>query len=208
MKWINLFTKNSIKYCIYKLNKEDWIWIKNVYTNNSLIILYGSIYITKTFTNQEIIPLAILNKDNIFTPQETNINYKFYYKLIALETTYLISFNITSLKNIRNENYFISNIIKSYKITLSKYESMNEILNQKNAKNRITQLILFLCLEFGTINKKQIYIPFKLSQKSLANMSNTNKNTVNKIIKCICDNIYVKYLKRKKIYIHNIFNIN
>lgn len=31
---------------------------------------------------------------------------------------------------------------------------MNEILSQKYAKNRITQLILFLCLEFGIISKK------------------------------------------------------
>nr|YP_009392773.1 global nitrogen transcriptional regulator [Bostrychia tenella]ARW61335.1 global nitrogen transcriptional regulator [Bostrychia tenella] len=207
MKWINFFANYSIPYYIYKIEKEDSILLNNSYknVNKSIIIIHGSIYIIKIFINQEILPVAILGKNNIFTLKEKNVNYKFYYKLIALETTYLISFSLNNLKN----NYaLLLNIIKSYNNTLEKYEVMNEIISQKYAKNRTVQLILFLCLEFGIVNKKEVYLPFKLSQRSLAIMSHTNKTTINKIIKYTWKKINIKYSNKKNVYIQNIFSVN
>nr|YP_009393608.1 global nitrogen transcriptional regulator [Bostrychia simpliciuscula]ARW62170.1 global nitrogen transcriptional regulator [Bostrychia simpliciuscula] len=199
MKWINFFANYNITYYVYKINKEDSILIysscKNI--NKSIVIIHGSIYITKNFTNQKKLILAILSKNDIFSLKSKS--KKFYYKLIALEETYFISFNLVDLKKFKSNDCFLFNIIISYENTLSKYEIMNEILSQKYAHNRVTQLILFLCLEFGIISKKKIYIPFKLSQKKLAIISNTSTVAINKNI---------KYYNKKSIYIQNIFNLN
>lgn len=210
MQWIKFFKNYNIPYYVYKLNKEDYILIYNHYpnTNKSIIILHGSIYVIKIFTNKETMPLAILNKNNIFTLEEKNINYKFYYKLVALEQTYIVSFQLTHFTKIKKNYYLLLKIIKSYNNTLTKYEIMNEILNQKYAKNKIIHLILFLCLEYGIIHKKQIYIPFRVSQRNLAVMTGTNKATINKVMKYICKNIPIKYSSKKNLYIKNIFRVN
>nr|YP_009391942.1 global nitrogen transcriptional regulator [Acrosorium ciliolatum]ARW60086.1 global nitrogen transcriptional regulator [Acrosorium ciliolatum] len=203
MKWINEFSNSQIPYYIYKLNKGDSIIYNcNSDYNKSFIVLRGIIYILKIFTNQEIIPIAILNTNNIINLNPFKINKQNYYKIIALDKTYIISFNINKLKYNDNINKsLILNIIFSYELTLEKYERMNSILIHKHIKYRVIQLILFLCLDFGIINQKQVIIPFKLSQKSLAKITGSNQITINKMINKLSKNMLITYsLKKKSIF--------
>nr|YP_009397936.1 global nitrogen transcriptional regulator [Sonderella linearis]ARW67122.1 global nitrogen transcriptional regulator [Sonderella linearis] len=211
MKWINFFVNQNIPHYIYKLNKNDIIIINriNSYTEKSIIILYGSLYIINTFTNQEELPLTILNKNNIFDINNLNTNYRSYYQLIALEKTYIISFQFNHIKNIKEmDKYHLINIINSYQKTINKYETMNKILSHKYIKNRLIQLILFLFLEFGNIHGKQIYIPFKISQKNLAIITGTNKTTINKVMKYISKTLFINYAIKNTIHINDIYKIN
>nr|QCI06569.1 global nitrogen transcriptional regulator [Erythroglossum lusitanicum] len=206
MQWINAFSNSQIKYYIYKLNKGDSI-IYNYYEtyNKSLIILSGIIYIIKIFTNREIIPIAILNTNNIICLDNLYTTKQNYYKLTAFEQTYIISFNMNELKY---ESHICksltSNIIKSYDLTLKKYELMNNILMQKNIQNRLIQIILFLSLEFGIVYQQKIIIPFTLSQKNLANITGSNKITINRIIHKLSKQMIIKYSLKKK-FIFRIF---
>lgn len=212
MKWINFFSNDNISYYTYKLNTEDSIIIHNSQftKNQAIIILCGSIYIVKTFVNKETLPLVILKKNNILNFNSLKTKFKYYYKLTALEKTYILSFKIpydSQNKKKISYNLFIS-MMDSYNKTISQYEKMNEVMSHKYAKNRIIQLILLLCTEFGIVTKKQIQIPFKISQKSLATLSHTQKNNVNKTIKYLYHNTPIKYSNKKNIYIKNIYYIN
>nr|QCI05746.1 global nitrogen transcriptional regulator [Cryptopleura ramosa] len=200
MKWINEFSNSQIPYYIYKLNKGDTIIYNcNSDYNKSLVILNGIIYLIKIFTNQEIIPLAILNTNHIINLNPFRINQQNYYKIIALEKTYIISFNINKLKyNSNTYKSLILNIMLSYELTIKQYEIMNCILMQKHIKDRLIQLILFLSLNFGIIHQKQIIIPFQLSQKNLGTIVGSNKITINKIINKLSQAMLIRYSLKKK----------
>lgn len=207
MKWINFLKENKIPYYVYKLNQSDSIIIynKNHNDNKFIIVLYGSIYTVKNFSNQEILPIAILNKNSIFI--NTSNNHKFYYTLTALEKTYLLTFQSNILNR---EDLSISldiNLVEIYKKTLKKYEIMNEIISQRYLENRIIQLILSMCIEFGVVKHEGIYIPFTLSQKDIATMTGTTKTTVNKIMQKMYKNGVIKYSNKKIIYIKDIFDL-
>lgn len=197
MTWIHQFSNSHIPYYIYKLNKGDSVIHNN--HNESFIILYGLIYLMKIFTNQEIIPVGILNTNNIINVKSLSVNTQNYYKLIAFETTYLIHFKLKNMKY--NKPIYKSltfNIINSYELTLVKYEMMQNIIMQKYIKYRFIQLILFLALEFGIIHQTKIIIPFKISQQNIANIIGTNKITINKIIKYLSTKMLIKYSSKKK----------
>lgn len=201
MKWINSLNNSKVPYYIYKLNKNDSIIISCEYKNHNqlLIVLHGSVYILKNFGKKQVIPIVILNKNSIFSI--SYLNNQFYYQFIALEKTYILIIKNYNIKKL--DGQLMLNIIQSYQKTLSAYEIMNEAINQKYTKNKVIQIILLIFFQFGIINKKQIQLPFKISQKDLAIMTGTNKATLNKIIKEVSS---IEYTKKKSMQINNIFN--
>nr|YP_009295239.1 global nitrogen transcriptional regulator [Dasya binghamiae]AOH77251.1 global nitrogen transcriptional regulator [Dasya binghamiae] len=207
MTWINKLANSQIPYYIYKLNKGDQIiYNYNTYYNNIIIILYGTIYFIKAIHRKQIFPLAILKTNNIINLKKFCINIKYSYKLIACETTYLVSFSLINTKNIKKDILF--NIISSQNLTLNNYAMMNEILKHKYIKHRIIQMILLLSLKFGHINNQEIIIPFSLSQKDLANLLGSNKTTINKIINELCKKMFIQYSSKKIIQVKNLSALN
>nr|QCI05925.1 global nitrogen transcriptional regulator [Dasysiphonia japonica] len=130
---------------------------------------------------------------------------KYYYKLIALENTYIISFNIKEIKpSIKLKTNIFLRIIHSQQLTLKNYERMNLILKHRYIKYRIIQMILLLFLQFGVINNNSIYIPFHLSQKYLTIILGTNKTIVNQTIQQLIKKMIIKYSTKKIMYINNL----
>nr|YP_010619360.1 Global nitrogen transcriptional regulator [Amplisiphonia pacifica]WAX03373.1 Global nitrogen transcriptional regulator [Amplisiphonia pacifica] len=205
MKWIKLLTQNKIPYYIYKLKKEDFI-ILNKNTDNIIIILSGIIFITKVFTNKELLPIAILDKHNILIT--SNKETKTYYKIVSLEKAYILTLNKYNLKKSTTGILIEIELLNNYNKTISNYEAMNNIMSQKKIKNRILQLIFTICLQFGKIESQRILIPFKLSNKNIAILTGTSENTVNKIIKRIYKQGIIKERSNKIISINNILNLN
>nr|YP_009399805.1 global nitrogen transcriptional regulator [Digenea simplex]ARW69624.1 global nitrogen transcriptional regulator [Digenea simplex] len=209
MKWINFLSYFEIPYYIYQLNKEDALIIHNdLYDNQIIIIIHGSIYINKIFSNKQLLPVAMINKNSIFKINKTNINNQFYYKLTALEKTYLASFRLNKVKkNKEFKTNLLTMIINSYEKTTDNYHNMNQIISQKYLKNKVYQIILLMCLQFGIVQKNQIYIPLKISYKNLAEMVGTNTIAINKIMKEINKNLTIEFSKKRIIYIPNIFKL-
>nr|YP_010619749.1 Global nitrogen transcriptional regulator [Tayloriella tenebrosa]WAX03762.1 Global nitrogen transcriptional regulator [Tayloriella tenebrosa] len=202
MKWIKFLTQKKIPYYIYKLQKEDFI-ILNKNNSKIIIILSGIIFITKVFPNKELIPVAILDENNILI--KSNKEIKTYYKIFALEKTYILTLDEYKL----NESNIIGiNLLHGYKKTIGKYEAMNNIISQKQIKNRILQLIFTICLEFGKLKNQKIFIPFKLSNKNIATLTGTSENTVNKVIREIYTEDLIKDISNNIISIKNILNLN
>nr|QCI04414.1 global nitrogen transcriptional regulator [Antithamnion hubbsii] len=210
MTWINYFSNSKIPFYIYKLKRGDSI-IQNTSVKNHkcIIILHGIIYKTQIFTNNEILPVAILNKNNIIDINCHLISYKSYYKIIAIEETYIISFSFKNLKyNNKINMKLFHNLINGYKMTLYKYEIMRNILSHKYIKLRVIQLVLFLSIEFGIIERTQIKIPFIITKTDIAIMTGTNTNTINKIIKRLHKNKLIHYSTKNFISINNYFIAN
>lgn len=206
MQWINTLNNYNIPYYIYKLNKGDKIIYGNSITySQSIIILYGTIYLFKTLNHHKIFPLAILHTNNIINLTNLYSDNKYYYKLIALENTYIISFNIKEIKpSIKLKTNIFLRIIHSQQLTLKNYERMNLILKHRYIKYRIIQMILLLFLQFGVINNNSIYIPFHLSQKYLTIILGTNKTIVNQTIQQLIKKMIIKYSTKKIMYINNL----
>nr|YP_010619944.1 Global nitrogen transcriptional regulator [Symphyocladia marchantioides]WAX03957.1 Global nitrogen transcriptional regulator [Symphyocladia marchantioides] len=203
MKWVKILAQNKIPYYIYKIKQEDFI-ILNKNNSNIIIILSGILFITKVFPNKESLPIAMLNKHDIFI--KNNKEAKIYYKIIALEKAYLLTLNTNNLE--KSKNILIKNdILNSYKQTVNEYEAMNNVMSQKQIKNRILQLIFTICLKFGKIKNQKILIPFKLSNKNIAILTGTSKNTVNKIMREIYQQNIIQEYNNKIIYINNIYNL-
>nr|QCI07368.1 global nitrogen transcriptional regulator [Leiomenia cribrosa] len=208
MQWINHFSQNKIAFYIYKLNKGDsLIYQKNKKYNNSSIILNGIVFLLKIFTNKEIISLGILTTNNILPDINNEIYY--YYKIIAIETTFLLSFKWSDIVyNKKIKKQLLQNIIISYQLTLNKYEIMNHIYSHKYMQYRLIQLIIFLSKEFGFFKNQQLIIPFKISQITISILIGTNRSNVNKIIKKLYKMRLISYYNQKKIYIKNPFLLN
>nr|QCI09053.1 global nitrogen transcriptional regulator [Inkyuleea mariana] len=211
MKWIHHLSNSKTPFYIYRLNKGDAIIQKSYNNDNkSIIILHGIVHLIQIFTNKEIISLAILNRDHIINIRPEKIEHKYYYyKIVAIEDTYLISFIFDELlyKN-NNSTKLLINIIKGYELTLHRYKQMNHILVHKHIKQRVTQLILFLCEEFGIIYKQKIIIPFKISQITIGTITGSNKVTINKIVRYLYNEMFIQYYGKKIIYITNPFLLN
>nr|ARW63817.1 global nitrogen transcriptional regulator [Chondria sp. (in: red algae)] len=208
MKWINSLKDSKIPYYTYKLNQSDSVIIfENHQSNNQLIIvLYGTLHILKIFRSKKRIPIIIIGENNLFNIHSTN--NQFYYKLIALEKTYIIkttisSNNIYSKINIK----LLSNIMEGYKKTLEIHEHINEIVKQKQTRNRIIQAILLLLLNFGIVKNGQIYLPFKLSQKDLSLISQTNEERTSKIIRNINNEWGLRYSTKRCIQTQDLLKL-
>nr|YP_009395677.1 global nitrogen transcriptional regulator [Vertebrata isogona]ARW64547.1 global nitrogen transcriptional regulator [Vertebrata isogona] len=205
MNWIIFFAINNINYYVYKLESRDSIIFKNVEKNNlsTIIVLEGMITLVKVFQNQETLPIAILNRNHIINYKESN---GAYYKITALNNTYLI----TLKENILYQNQKIHcnkvNIIDNYKNTLEKYEETLQILNQKNTTNKIILFILFTFLRFGLIRKYKIIIPVEIRKEYIATMTGTSLYRVNKILRKT-NNINVDQKNQKTIFLLTIENL-
>nr|YP_009392568.1 global nitrogen transcriptional regulator [Caloglossa monosticha]ARW61130.1 global nitrogen transcriptional regulator [Caloglossa monosticha] len=206
MKWINNFSKTRIPYYIYKLNTGDSIlYFNNSKQNQYIVVLEGILYVLKIFSNKKAFFVGVINKNNILDLTKINDKLDYYYKAIALNKTYIISFSINNKNNINSKIFF--NIIKAQKLTIKKYELINCILKQKYYKYKVLQIILFLFIEFGTINNKQLSLSFKISQQKLGLITGINQTKVNKIINLLANQKIIQFSSRKTIHIQNIYRL-
>nr|YP_009397113.1 global nitrogen transcriptional regulator [Spyridia filamentosa]ARW66299.1 global nitrogen transcriptional regulator [Spyridia filamentosa] len=206
MQWINNFFDNKIPFYIYQLNQGDAI----IYTSknsNKIIILSGVIYIMQIFTNQEKLPLAILSNNHIIHLDHKMPKNKYYYEITAIKRTYLISFKSEyKYGHKKLLNSLMQPLVESYKMTLNAHIKMQQILIHKYIQYRFLQLIIFLCKEFGYINKEEVIIPFKINQQELGFIIGSNKKNINQIISKFKRYGLIKYSSKKIICISNIFS--
>nr|UAD87899.1 global nitrogen transcriptional regulator [Gracilaria textorii] len=202
-KWKQLFFELEIPFYIYKLNKGDSLIFKYQTKYQPLIIVfYGTVYIMKIFTNSEAIFLAILTNKSII---DFNFNFfdsnSVYYKVVALENTYLIKF--FWLDYIIHCKYLSTSLklLDLFRYTLRQYESSSYILMHKSIRYRVVQLLLLLCKDFGILNNNYVLIPFELSQKTISCITGSNSITINKIVNFLIKRLFIKYIVKNKIVI-------
>nr|YP_009392982.1 global nitrogen transcriptional regulator [Caloglossa intermedia]ARW61544.1 global nitrogen transcriptional regulator [Caloglossa intermedia] len=206
MEWINNLSRTQIFYYVYKLNTNDsLVYFDNLKQNQYVVILEGTVCILKIFNNKKVFFVSILNKNHLLNLIAMNKNSSFYYKIIAMNKTYVISFAINTKSDVNPRVYL--NIIKAQGLTLKKYEIINCILKQQYYKYKIIQIILFLFTEFGTINKKHISLSFQISQKKLALITGVNKTKINQVINVLVDKKIIPFSSCKTIQICNIYRL-
>lgn len=207
MKWLQFCTLNNIPYYVYKLKETDSIILKQLEKQNHKIIaiLYGIICIIKVFPNSEILPIALLNENNIF--MGSNKSKKVYYKINALTEAFVLTFseNNCYVKCLKIPPKFY--ITEYYQKTLERYEEISEIMSQKNIKYRIFQLILLICLKFGYMKSQTIVIPFTLSNKNISILTGVNLNTISKTMKLLQNQNIVHESDKRIIYSKDLLKI-
>lgn len=214
MKWLNKLSEAKISFYTYKLNINDCI-IYNYEPSNSntrsCIIISGLLYLQKVFLNGEKLCIAILTKDTLLHLDFKNSSKKlYYYQLISLHTSYIISLCNHDLYTKKKQHLnIILNMQKGYCKTLIAYEKMIHILAHKYIKYRVIQLLLFLSTEEGNIINNAIIIPFYISQSSISNIVGSNKNTISKVIKALEKQKIICYSKyKRRIIIQDIIGLN
>nr|YP_009300455.1 global nitrogen transcriptional regulator [Campylaephora sungminbooi]AKU47374.1 global nitrogen transcriptional regulator [Campylaephora sungminbooi]ALN11821.1 global nitrogen transcriptional regulator [Campylaephora sungminbooi] len=209
MKWISYLFTFNIPFYIYKLKTGDAI-IKsnNNFHTQSIVILYGIAYMAQIFSNQEVLPINILHKNNILDIKNYSTSTKSYYKITALQETYLISFSYKNI-NINNNisKIFLKYYLTNYKLTLFNQQMINSILIQKNTQRRIIQLIILLSIQFGIIYQEFVKIPFKIQKRDIAKITGSNVNTTNKTFKILERKKIIHYSKYNLLLIQNYFLI-
>lgn len=210
MKWINYFSASTIPFSVYKIAKGDSIlYHPNQSKSKSLLIIDGLVYLLKIFTNNEILSVALLNKNHIINIMKTYNNNYFYYKAVAIKDTFCICFVWEELKNnFKCNNYLLIELIESYQKTIYQYEIINNIIAHRYIKNRIVQLILFLSTEFGIVNKQNIIIPLEISQTTIGIIIGSNRITVNQILQQLYKQNIISYSPQKYIILHDPLALN
>lgn len=209
MKWISYFFTFNIPFYIYKLKTYDsMIEKQNDQDEQSLIILHGIIYLTQIFSNKEVLPITVLQKNHIIDITQESINKKSYYKITALKDTYLMRFANKHIKNINFTKNFFKYYIMNYKSTLSNQKIMHYILIHKQTHYRIVQFIILLSIKFGIINEKFIKIPFKIRKRDIALMTGANIDIINKTFNLLKVKKIIQYSRNQLILIQKSFFID
>nr|WCH56410.1 global nitrogen transcriptional regulator [Hypnea sp.] len=205
MKWINFFLNFNIPFSIYKLHRDDSIiFSKYIKFKRPMIMLYGIVYILKTFTNNTTKTIAILEAGNIIYINQIKDN-SCHYKISAITKTFLVSFKWQDLIKSKINPQIFKEFIKIYIKTKEKYEIMNTIMSHKYIQNRVIQLILIFGRDFGVINKSKVTIPYYISQNTVAIISGSNRTTINKILNYLYKYKIIQYSNDKKIIINKPF---
>ena len=210
MKWINYFFTFNIPFYIYKLQIGDSIIEKKSQLyKQSIITLSGVIYVAQIFSNQEVVPITILQKNNIIDLQNYSINTKSYYQITSLQEAYLISFSYNNIHiNHYISQHFLKDYLTHYQSTLYYQKMINYILIQKNTQQRIIQFIIILSIQSGIIEQEFIKIPFKIRKCDIAQMTGSNINTIHKTFKLLEKKKLIYYSKHNLLLIQNFFFLN
>nr|YP_009511756.1 global nitrogen transcriptional regulator [Melanthalia intermedia]AXI97633.1 global nitrogen transcriptional regulator [Melanthalia intermedia] len=202
IKWIHLFLKSKIPFYVYKLSKGDSVILKRHEKHPlNIVVLYGTAYVLKIFTNNEALLLAIFSDDTIIDSATDYLDSNYAYsRFVALQQTYLLSFSWTDfISRSSNSPAFAVELVSLFRNTLRCYQISSSILAHKEIKNRVIQLLLFMCQEFAVIENVQFVIPFKMSRSTIGHMAGGNQVTVGKVMNYLAKKFLIKYTSKRKV---------
>lgn len=205
MKWLTELEYYNIYFNLYILNTNDAIIFSHTGDNSQLIyILDGFMQILKIFTNGERVCTQLLYKNNAIN----NINFysnsmpTYYYKAVAITKTVIITIPTKKLKTKVNKTF---NMINSFKALDQNYDIIH-ILSHKSIKQRIIQLLLILTKHFGQLIDNYIIIPFYISHYTIANITGSQRITINRIMSSFKQR-HIIYYDNHKLVIYNILQL-
>ena len=205
MKWLTELEYYNIYFNLYILDTNDAIILSNTTDNNQLIcILDGFMQTLKIFTNGERICTQLLYKNNAINTMHFHLNSKptYHYKAIAITKTVIITIPIKKLKKKANKAF---KIINNFKVLQQNYDIIH-ILSHKSVKRRIIQLLLILIKHFGQILDHYITIPFYISHYTIANITGSQRITINRIMSSFKQSQIIHY-DNQKLIIYSILQL-
>lgn len=212
MEWLNKLSKHNIPFKTYKLNHGDAIIYNPLFQQNKcILIIHGLLYVQKTFNNKESLCIAILTDNTIINLHQFNSYQKlYYYQLVSLNISYLVSFRLCDipLEDLENRE-ILTSINSAYYKTISQYEEMVHILTHKYIKYRFIQLLLFLAKEKGSVVENQIVIELYMNQSIMGSIVGSNKNTIYSVINHLTEKRLIHCsVKNNTIYILDLIGLN
>nr|YP_009297647.1 global nitrogen transcriptional regulator [Hildenbrandia rivularis]AOM67191.1 global nitrogen transcriptional regulator [Hildenbrandia rivularis] len=183
-KWGHILSIQKISFEVHEVNQGDCILINFRQRSQTHIITYGSIKLSKIFYNNETLTVAILTQnDFINIPNSENTIANYYYVAEALSFTSIISYNYTKILQKSNYCFLIYyELLSAHSRYVAKSSDMIQILSHRDKKRRLTNLLLILSREFGTITAFGIIINLRITHASLAEIIGSHRITVTKIL--------------------------
>lgn len=216
MEWIHYLSHLNIPFYIYKIKSGDAIIETCSYKlRKSAIILHGTIYLSQIFSNQEIIPISILHKNNIIDLDNYRLYNQSYYKISAMKESYIMLISINDLVNYKKPNSrILYSLLINYKLTLYNENHIRYILSHKSIKYRIIQLLIILSTYFGRIDRDIIKIQLKIKIEDLAILTGSSINITHKILNILKSHKILKkshktnFILNIRSLINNIYLLN
>ena len=207
MKWLTLLEKHNIPFTIHILEKDDCFIINHITHKIKVIyLLDGFMQILQVFTNGEKICKQLIYSNSIV--QNTNINTNkintYYYKAVAITKTVVMSVPKKILeKTLKNNNILTQDFQITYR---HPNNDIIKILIYKNTKKRVFHLLLILSKHFGKFENNYIVIPFYLSHFMIANITGSQRITINRIMSKLKQDGIINY-NHKYIFIYQIVKL-
>lgn len=206
MKWLTELEHYNMSFSIYILNTNDSIIFPHITDDNQIIcVLDGFMQILKVFTNGEKICTKLLYKNNALTDIKFHVNRKttYYYKAIAITKTAIVTIPTKELDT-KIKRHFLK-ILSNFEMIYQNHDIIH-ILSYKNTKQRLVQFLLILIKNFGQINQNFIIIPFYISHNTIANITGSQRITINRIMSTFKQNQIIHY-DNQRIIIYSILQL-
>lgn len=202
MKWLKKLKDWNISFQVHELQKEDFIVLQPASgKQNAIYILDGVAQLMQVFTNKEKICIKLLLNNQVAINYGALNQSNYCNTVLAITKTKIITAAHQEIwdKLAKDTDKFAQNV--SY-IPNEQYEITN-ILSHRNTKKRIVQLLIILIKQFGEITGRKITIPFNLSHQAIADITGSQRITVNKIMSKLKSRCIINY-GNKSIIIHNL----
>lgn len=202
MKWLKKLKDWNISFQVHELQKEDFIVLQTASgKQNAIYILDGVAQLMQVFTNKEKICIKLLLNNQVAINYGALNQSNYCNTVLAITKTKIITAAHQEIwdKLAKDTDKFAQNV--SY-IPNEQYEITN-ILSHRNTKKRIVHLLIILIKQFGEITGRKITIPFNLSHQTIADITGSQRITVNKIMSKLKSRCIINY-GNKSIIIHNL----
>lgn len=200
MKWLKKLENCNISFHIHVLDKEDFIVIRKGNTEKRIVyILDGLMQLIKVFSNGEKICIELLHScQTAITPKPASRTSNYCSILTAITFTKIITVSEQEINKIPAAGT-LSEIAQDMILQKNKNYQIASILSHRNTKKRIIQLIIILAKQFGQIKGQIVTIPFHLSHQTIADITGSQRGTVNKIMNQLRKNSSIRYSSKNMI---------
>jgi len=196
----------SSKVAIEEFKKNE-IVLQEEDTNEFMyIILFGTAKVTQTTKDGKEIILSIHKSDDFFG-EISLIDGKTYPATVTATDDSLIA--IVSKKDfyslIFNQRKFLENLLRILCMRLRDSWKRIELLNFKNATDRIKMMFLILSHDNGQKTEEGIVLNIKLTHQNIADMTGLTRETVTRILDKLQTSGEITVLKDKLIRLNEAF---
>nr|YP_009296686.1 global nitrogen transcriptional regulator [Apophlaea sinclairii]AOM65826.1 global nitrogen transcriptional regulator [Apophlaea sinclairii] len=180
-RWCYLLSFQKVCFNIHKMCPGDYILVRAEDIHKMYLITQGAVKFSKIFTDTSTLTLAILRENDLITIIKTQ-NY-YYYSAEALSFTLILSYNYDKILQKSNQfSTLHSELVLAYHRYIQKVYKIIQVLSHRDKINRLINLLLILCQQFGIVTRFGIVINLVMTHNTLAIIIGSSRITITKIL--------------------------
>ena len=182
--------------------KDEYIFFEEDKGERFYVIKKGQVKLTKMIENGDEQILNIFSDNDIIAEIIAFDKGNYPASAVTMEKTDLICFEQSKLEDLIMENPKIGiKLLRELSGRLRKAQQNVRDLALKDSSAKVAGLLLSLAEKYGQKNKEKIILDISLTQKEMANMIGSSRETVSRVLKQFEKDGLIK-TSRKKITIY------